>query len=139
MSSYCSSLTLSGKACVNNATHFEGNCVVHHNYKRRHDPEYRARYTETPERKAKNKEHAERMAAYARERRTRSPPRYYGNYDKMYKEHKSAITRSKHKLLKIWSLEADRMEVDRAEREAHMATLAAERTATATATATATS
>jgi len=125
----CASLTISGKACVNHATHFEGNCVVHHNYKRRHDPYYRARYTETPERKAKNKEHADREAAYARGRLTRSEPRYYCLLDKLRGEHVGAITRSKDKLFR-----AIHMEAYDAERAAYRATLAAER-ATAAATA----
>lgn len=49
---------------MNRPTHFEGNCVVHHNYKRRHDAEYRNRYTESPDRKEKNKALAERRALY---------------------------------------------------------------------------
>ena len=64
LSTYCSSLTASGAACMNRPTHFEGNCVVHHNYKRRHDAEYRNRYTESPDRKEKNKALAERRALY---------------------------------------------------------------------------
>jgi hypothetical protein len=105
--SFCSSLTVSGKACVNHATHFEGNCVVHHNYKRRHDPEYRARYTETPERKAKNKEHADREAQYAIGRLNRtSEPRYYCLLGKLETEHVGTITRSKHKQFRAIHMEA---------------------------------
>ena len=131
--SFCSSLTVSGKACVNHATHFEGNCVVHHNYKRRHDLEYRARYTETPERKAKNKEHADREAQYAIGRLTRSEPRYYTTYDKLASEHVGAVTRSNYKV--YWAINMEAYIAGCAAFAAERAATAAAATAAATATA----